>query len=124
MKLKQIIFSSIFWRSLYFVTVLLLNIIVSRYFQAKGSGWIYYITNYFSLIILVASLSLESGMTYFGSKKSIGVNKLATFSLLWSAVVAMLIVLLLFLYYHHPEQEVSTKTVLFFCLTYASGVLL
>jgi O-antigen/teichoic acid export membrane protein len=124
MKLKQLIFSSIFWRGLYFVTVLLLNIIVSRYFQAKGSGWIYYITNYFSFILLIASLCLETGMVFFGSKKSIAINKLATFSLLWSAVVAMLIVLLLFLYYHHPEEEVTRRQFTYFGLTYTAGVLL
>jgi len=124
MKFKQIIFSGIFWRGLYFVTVLLLNIIVSRYFHAKGSGWIYYITNFFSLIILLASLSLESGMTYFGSKKSISVNKLATFSLVWSAAVSLTVVLLLFFYYHRPEQEYTRSQFLFFSITYTSGILL
>ncbi|HTE09962.1 MAG TPA: polysaccharide biosynthesis C-terminal domain-containing protein [Chitinophagaceae bacterium] len=124
MKFKQVIFSGIFWRGLYFATVLLLNIIVSRYFQAKGSGWIYYITNYFSLIILVASLSLESGMTYFGSKHSISANRLATFSLVWSTAVTGLIVLLLFLYYNSPEQEYSRNQFIFFAFTYTSGVLL
>ncbi|GAC1431415.1 MAG: hypothetical protein NVSMB7_07500 [Chitinophagaceae bacterium] len=124
MKLKQIIFSSIFWRGLYFVTVLLLNIIMSRYFQAKGSGWIYYITNYFSFIILVVSLSLESGIAYFGSKKSIGINRLATFSLLWSAAISAFIVLSLFLYYRHPGQEYARNLFVFFAITYISGVLL
>ncbi|MEO5590920.1 MAG: polysaccharide biosynthesis C-terminal domain-containing protein [Chitinophagaceae bacterium] len=124
MKFKQIIFSGIFWRGLYFVTVLLLNIMVSRYFHAKGSGWIYYITNFFSLIILLASLSLESGMTYFGSKNSISVNKLATFSLVWSAAVSLMVVLLLYFYYHRPEQEYTRSQFLFFSVTYTTGILL
>jgi O-antigen/teichoic acid export membrane protein len=124
MKFKQIILSSVFWRGLYFVTVLLLNIIVSRYFQAKGSGWIYYITNYFSFILLIASLSLESGMTFFASKNGIRENKLATFSLLWSAIVSMVIVILLFLYYKHPEQALTRNQFVFFAVTYTTGILL
>ena len=59
MKFKQVIFSGIFWRGLYFVTVLLLNIVVSRYFHAKGSGWIYYITDGIYRDLRVTLKSLE-----------------------------------------------------------------
>jgi len=124
MKFKQVIFSGIFWRGLYFATVLLLNIIVSRYFHAKGSGWIYYITNYFSLIILLASFSLESGMTYYSSKNSIAVNKLAGLSVFWTVAVTGLTALLLYLFYQHPEEGYSKNQFIFFALTYISGLLL
>lgn len=124
MRFKQIIFSSLLWRGLYFFTVLLLNIVVSRYFQAKGTGWIYYIINYFSFILIVASLSLESGMTFFASKMAIRENKLATFSVVWSTIVSVVIVLLIYLYYKNPNQEITRNQFAFFAITYISGILL
>ncbi len=124
MKFRQVIFSGIFWRGLYFATVLLLNIVVSRYFHAKGSGWIYYITNYFSLIILLASLSLESGMTYYSAKKDINENKLASFSILWSIVVTAITGGLLLLFYHNAEEGYSARQFVFFAVTYICGVML
>jgi len=124
MKFKQVIFSGIFWRGLYFTTVLLLNIVVARYFHAKGSGWIYYITNYFSLIILLASLSLESGMTYYSARNDIGKHKLAFFSLLWSVALTAVTGVLLLLFYHHPDEGYSVSQFIFFAVTYTCGVLL
>ena len=124
MKFKQLIFSSLFWRGLYFVTVLLLNIVVSRFFGAKESGWIYYIVNYFSFILLVSSFCLESGMTFFASKESIPGTQLAIFSLLWTVLVSILLVLLLFSWYHHPGQEFTRSQFIYFAITYTPGVLL
>jgi O-antigen/teichoic acid export membrane protein len=124
MKFKQLIFSSLFWRGLYFATVLLLNIVVSRFFGAKDSGWIYYITNYFSFILLIAGCCLETGMIFFASGKRINGNKLAIFSLIWSAVVSVLILVLLSFYYTHPGQEFTRNQFLFFAANYITGVLL
>jgi len=124
MKFKQVIFSGIFWRGLYYATVLLLNIVVSRHFHAKGTGWIYYITNYFSLIILLASLSLESGMTYYGARNDVSKHKLASFSLLWSVAVTAIIGIVLLLFYHHPEGGYSVNQFILFAVTYTCGVML
>lgn len=124
MKFKQVIFSGIFWRGLYFATVLLLNIIVARRFGARGSGWIYYVTNYFSLIILMGSCSLESGMTYLGSQKRITNNKLASFSILWSLGISLFIVVLFSVYHSGSEQEITHSQFLVLTAVYTMGVLL
>lgn len=65
MTFEKLLQQSLIWRGFYFITVLLVNVILSRFLQADGAGWIYYITNFFSLILLVASLSMESGYTFF-----------------------------------------------------------
>ncbi len=124
MKFKHIILSSVFWRSLYFVTVLLLNIFVSRFLQAGGSGWIYYITNYFSFILLVASLNLEAGMAFYAAKKKITASRLATFSLAWSLLVSGLIIVLLFINYRQLPTEITSNQFVFFAGTYITGLLL
>jgi hypothetical protein len=55
---------------------------LSRSLQADGTGWIYYLTNFFSFILLVASLSMESGYTFYASGKVISHHKLVWFSLM------------------------------------------
>jgi hypothetical protein len=65
---KQIV-QSLVWRGLYFITVLVMNIVLSRYFQASGAGWIFYLSNNFSLIIILAGLTMESSVNYYSSKK-------------------------------------------------------
>jgi O-antigen/teichoic acid export membrane protein len=124
MRFKQVLFSSLLWRGIYFFTVLLLNIIVSRYYEAAATGWIYYISNYFSFILLLASLSLESGMTYYAAQKKISRGKLATLSLIWSAVAALLIVGLLWLFYVNDAAPYSKKEFILFALTYTTGLIL
>ena len=59
MQFKQSVMQHIFWRGLYFLSVFILNILISRYFKAEGSGWIFYTINNLSLLLLIAGLSLE-----------------------------------------------------------------
>ena len=124
MKLKKNILGLIVWRGLYFVTVFVLNVILSRFFLAEGSGWIYYITNYLSFIILILSLSLDSGITFFAAGNSINGNKLAAFALLWTLVVSLLVVLLFFLFYRRGAQFFTVQQIIFFSGIYTAGILL
>ncbi len=78
----------------------LLNIFFSRVLGASGSGELYYAINNFSIITLIASWSLESGMTYFLSRKEIGENELATISLIWSLFAGVLTAALVFFFYN------------------------
>lgn len=124
MKFKKNILGTILWRGIYFVTVLLLNIIIARYFKAASSGWIYYIVNYFSFIILLASFSLESGITFFAAGNTISRHKLSGFAFLWSILVTILIVLLLSLFYQQPAPLFSRRELIFFSGIYTFGILL
>ena len=124
MQFKKLIFQSIVWRGLYFITVLLLNILLSRYFKATGTGYIYYISNYFSFILLIASASLETGMAYYGSQGTIAFRKLAVFSLVWTALVCAVIFITLGTGFHEASPVISKSQFLFFSFTYISGILL
>ena len=124
MQFKKLVVQSIIWRSLYFFTVLLLNILISRYFKATGTGFIYYISNYFSFILLLGSACLETGMAYYGSQGKISYQKLSVFSLAWSVLVCAALYLFLHLSYHDPSSMVSEDRFIFFSFTYISGILL
>lgn len=102
MELKKLILQSVIWRGLYFLTVLLLNILIARYFKASGSGWIYFISNAYALILLVASVSLESGMGFYASKNEVSTVKLLNFSLAWTLIVGSVIFFISMIYLGKP----------------------
>ena len=126
MSFETIIRQSLIWRGFYFFTLLLCNIVLSRVLQAEGVGWVYYLTNFFSLILLVVSFSMESAFTYYASGNIIYQNKLAWFSLLWTAFVAILIAIAFSIYFSKFKKESIQVTLnyLLYALTYICGILL
>jgi O-antigen/teichoic acid export membrane protein len=90
MHLKKSIVQNIFWRGLYFLSVFVLNILISRHFKAVDSGRIYYLINNLSLLLLIAGASVESGATYYSSKNEISKGRITGFCYLW-AVLATII---------------------------------
>lgn len=93
MNIQKLLYQNIFWRGLFFGTSFLLNILISRHFDAAITGWIYYLFTIFSFFTLIGSFSLEAGLVYFGSKKEISMEKLMSFSMLWTVVIAVIIVI-------------------------------
>lgn len=89
MTLRNLIYQSIVWRGLYFISVLGLNIMIARYYEASYSGLIYFVTNSFALIVALASLSLESGVAYYAASKEIALSSLANFSFTWSVLATV-----------------------------------
>lgn len=126
MTFEKLLQQSLLWRGFYFITLLLVNIVLSRYLQADGSGWIYYLTNFFSLILLVASLSMESGYTFYASGNVINHNKLAWFSLLWTAAIGAIVASTIYYYFGSfkkiPINEANNY--MLYALTYVCGILL
>lgn len=126
MTFEKLLQQSLVWRGIYFFTVFFVNVMLSRFLQADGAGWIYYITNFFSLLLLVASLSMESGFTYFSSNETINKNKLAWLSLIWTAIVAVLTFLFVSFYFSKIRtlNSLQTNQYLLYSLTYICGILL
>src|ERR1700759_3340934 len=99
MDLKKLLTQSIIWRSFYFFSVLLVNVFLSRYLQAAGTGNLYLITVIFSFTQTVLSLSGESGIIYFASGNLIGRNKLITLTATWSFVAGIIMIGFVYLYF-------------------------
>lgn len=87
MKLARTFTTSILWRGFYFLSVLILNILVSRHFEADGSGQIYYITNLFALGVMLISFCLETPMGYYLSQKKLTEAQLSVTAVGWSILV-------------------------------------
>ncbi len=86
--MRKALMDSFLWRGIYFATTLLLNICIVRIYEASQSGWIYFISNNFYLVLLIGGLSLDSSVTYFSASKQISHSKLALFSLTWPLLVS------------------------------------
>jgi O-antigen/teichoic acid export membrane protein len=85
-----LIHQHILWRGLYFFSILLINIGIARYFAAEKSGQIFYIVNNLALVILLVSISLESGAGYYIANGTMEAPAIARFCLIWAGVASMI----------------------------------
>jgi O-antigen/teichoic acid export membrane protein len=74
----------ILWRGLYFFSILLINIGIARFFAAEKSGQIFFIVNNLALALLVVSISLESGATFYIASGKLEASLMANFCLIWA----------------------------------------
>src|SRR5690242_1977427 len=99
MNFKRLLAESIIWRGLYFFSVLLVNVFLSRYLQAAGSGNLYFITIIFSFMQVLLGLSFDAGITYFASAKIIERNKLVSMVALWSIVAGSIMTAFVYIFF-------------------------
>lgn len=125
MNFKKLLAQSIVWRSIYFVTLFLVNVFLSQYLQAEGIGKVYYISNTFSLLQLIAGCCLESGITYFAAGKLIPANKLLWLCILWTLVVMAAFMFLLTGYLHiSSASQIKNFNIPLYALCFITGLLL
>ncbi len=125
MQFEKLLQQSLIWRGFYFTAILLLNIILSRYLQAAGAGWVYFLTNLFSLFILIGSFNFDSGFSFYGANKSISFSALSWLGIV-VAIVGSLILFPALRYYfiYFPVSGVPTNTAVSYGVYYAVGVIL
>ncbi len=125
MRFAKLLQQSIIWRGFYFTAVLTLNIILSRYLKASGTGWVYFLTNLFSFTSLLGSLNLESGFSYFGANKSISLSSLGWFGLLFTLGVTWLVIPLIQTYFHfYPIEGLPTAEAVQYGILYTGGIVI
>ncbi|MEP7374241.1 MAG: polysaccharide biosynthesis C-terminal domain-containing protein [Chitinophagaceae bacterium] len=117
MSVKKAIQDILLWRGLNFLSVFILNVLVARLFEASQAGSLFFFINNLSLIILVLSFSLESGMGYYAAAGNVGASRLAVLALIW-CVLSSLLTFLLFdsiAFYLSPLNDINSKlTAIFF----------
>jgi len=84
MKLKAYLLSGFFAKVGFTLTLFLVNMLIARVMGAAGSGSFFFTINNLSVVVLLASLSLESGLSYHLSKKNITEEGAANLSVAWS----------------------------------------
>ncbi|HEV3224917.1 MAG TPA: oligosaccharide flippase family protein [Puia sp.] len=103
-EISRLLLHHIFWRGLYFFSILLLNIGIARFFAAEKSGQIFFIINNLALVLLIVSVCLESGSTYYIASGNLEASQMARFCLIWTAAASLLAFTVWWsvLYFSHP----------------------
>lgn len=112
------------WRGMYYVSAFIINILIARHFQASVSGAVYYISSIYALVLLVSSLSLESGIIFFSSKKDIPANRLFNFSIAWSFIIGVFTFLIVYLFYNKAFAHIGSGLIIFSAVLFITGNLL
>lgn len=120
MHLKKAITQNILWRGLYLVSSFVVNVLISRLLNADKSGGVFYIVNNLAFIILITSLSLETGTAFYLAKRQITPYKAANFSILYSTIAAAVCVAIFKIIF--PKLIGNDKTILLFF--YVCGIML
>lgn len=120
----RILLQSILWRGLYYVSAFVINILIARHFQASVSGSVYYISSIYALVLLVASLSFESGIIYFSAKAQIPPDRLFNFSIAWSLIIGLVTFTVVRIFFNKLYDGISPDLMLFSAVLYITGNLL
>jgi O-antigen/teichoic acid export membrane protein len=94
MVLDKLLRQSLIWRGFYFLTNVILNIVLSRVLLAASFGSLFYWVNILSLLTLLLGMSLESAFTYFVSSKKIKAAAAALIGFIWilSIIIPLLVI--------------------------------
>ena len=120
----RILLQSILWRGLYYVSAFVINILIARHFQASVSGAVYYISSTYALILLVASLSFESGIIYFSAKAEVPADRMFNFSIAWSFIIGLLTFLIGNLFYNKAYHGLEPGFIIISAILFITGNLL
>jgi len=124
MQAGRTLFQSILWRGLYYGVAFIINILIARHFQASVSGAVYYVSSIYALVLLFASLSLESGIIYFTARNEIPANRLFGFSLIWSILVGLVTYFTAYLFFEDIYHHLSRSLLLFSSASFIFGNML
>ncbi len=124
MSFQKQIAQSLVWRGSYFATILVMNIFLSRYFEAGNAGWIYYLSNNFSFLLILVGLTIENGVNYYASKQEINHHRLAWFSIVWTILVAVLVFIGLWFYFGRFKDTsfLTRSQYLYYAICYIAGI--
>ncbi len=123
MKFSKRLAQSLVWRGVYFITLFFVNLLMSRYLQAAKSGLVFYISNTFAFVQLVAGLSFENGITFFASGKLMSANKLLWFCLLWTGII-ILLQLIVFHFFSFGGDGFESDEIPQYAFCFITGLLL
>ena len=124
MTFQKQIGQSLVWRGFYFITVLVMNIFLSRYFQASDAGWIFYLCNNFSLMVILAGLTMETAVNYYSAKNGIDDSQLAWFSIAWTIMVSLVVFVVLWFYFgrYKNTTAITRAEYIFYAICYVAGI--
>ncbi|MEO6406653.1 MAG: polysaccharide biosynthesis C-terminal domain-containing protein [Ferruginibacter sp.] len=121
MNVSNYLYKTVAWRGLVYIAAFVLNIVIARIYGASISGNFFYNLSIYSLIILVVSFSLESGLGFYASADPYPLNRLFSLSIIWVSIVS---VLLAWIFYIFPQRFIDKNQLLYTALPFIAGNIL
>jgi len=124
MSFNRLLARVLLWRGLYFLSAFLLNILLVRYYGAAGSSTVYYLISLYTLVLLIAGFSLESGMSFFLARGEAGEGELSSLAILWTVIFSLVSLPLLKIYFLFFDADIARGLFEATALTFIPGQLL
>lgn len=123
MAFKKLLYQSVFWRGLNLLSFFVLNAGMARSFGAAASGEIFFVVNFYALVLLLASLSAESGLGFFTARKELSPAGATMVAVGFTALLTILL-WLLFPLFTGKAESLPLPQYPVWALLYLSGYLL
>jgi len=125
MVLDKLLRQSLIWRGFYFLTNVILNIVLSRVLLAASYGSLFYWVNILSLFTLVLGMSLESAFTYFVAAQKIKTATAALIGCIWLlGILIPLLIIQYFIFRNNDFLQIANKHFAVFGILFVIGNLL
>lgn len=112
MSFSKQVYQSFSWRLGYYISLFVLNICISRYFQSVATGWFNYTISICSLLILAVGFSLDSAIGYFVARGNFRIDAISGFIFSWAIVAALIATPLAFMGYRSDYLSTSDSNLL------------
>lgn len=123
MSFQNLMRQNMFWKGWFYFSVFLLNLGVARSYGASGSGIIYLTINNLQLVLLVASLSLQSGLLYYGSRSNQSKVALGIVSICWALISTAIAAIILYFFYPFELIDQIQQVLFYHMVPYLFGVM-
>ncbi len=124
MVFKKLLYQHVFWRGLSLLSFFILNVALARSFGAAASGNIFFIINFFALVLLAATVSMEAGLGYFAAKDKAAAAWPVLLSLLWAVVAALVIYICIPIFELNSNNQLPVNNFQGLSFLYIAGYLL
>ena len=112
-----------FWKGWFYFSVFLLNLGLARVYGAAESGNIFFTINNLQLVILFVSLSLQSGLLYYGSSANQNKIALSIISITWAIIATIIASVILYFFYPFELIDDKQKVLFTHMVPYLLGVM-
>lgn len=122
MQLSKLLYQGIIWRGVNLLSVFILNLVIARAFGSAVYGSLFFIVNFYALALLIASVSLESGLALYTAKNAIGSKQATLFSLIWAVLASGCIIIMVVLF--NEGMLLANPLLRPYCFLYLAGNIL
>lgn len=121
MKFSKLVYQSFSWRLWYHISLFLLTICISRYFQSAASGWFNYVISICSLLVLIAGFSMDSAIGFHLSKETFSTSAVSGFIFTWSIVTGLIALAVFYVIFKNGYLNTTDTRLLFITWLYITG---